>query len=95
MHAFEAVARPKMLLADASEDEIKIYVEEERELALGALTTFMARLPFDPGPWSPLVVEGEPVLAISKTVERLRPDLIVVGTQSRTGLAKNFSGQCH
>lgn len=92
MHAFEAVARPKMVLADVPAERIEAYVEEEQQRALAELSTFVGRLPFDPGPWSPLVVEGEPVPAISKAVQGLRPDLIIVGTHGRSGIAKIFLG---
>jgi universal stress protein E len=91
-HAFEAAAKSKMLLADVSKDKIDAYVEEERQRALGELTAFMKALPFDPGPWSPHIVEGEATPAISEAVGTLHPDLLVVGTHGRSGISKILLG---
>ena len=91
-HAFEAVAKPKMLLADVPKDKIDAYIEGERQQALAALAAFMKELPFDPGAWSPHVVEREAMPAISEAVATLRPDLLVVGTHGRSGLAKILLG---
>lgn len=91
-HGFEAAAKPKMLIADVPKDKIDAYIEEERQRALAELAAFMKALPFDPGPWSPHVVEGEAMPAISEAVATLRPDLLVVGTHGRSGVAKILLG---
>ncbi|MCC7254248.1 universal stress protein [Hyphomicrobium sp.] len=92
MHAYEAMAKPKMLLADVPKDKIDAYVEEERQRSLAELDAFIASLPFDPGPWTPHVVEGEAPSAISEAVQALSPELLVVGTHGRSGAAKILLG---
>lgn len=91
-HAFGAAAKSKMLLADVEKENIDAYVEEERLRSLSELHGFMKSLSLGPITWSPYLVEGEAVPAISAAVATLRPELLVVGTHGRTGLSKILLG---
>jgi len=91
-HAFDAVAKTKMGLADVPRDRIRAYIEEERQRSTVELQGFMTSLSFDAGTWSHYVAEGDAVPVISEAVGAVNPELLVVGTHGRSGVAKILLG---
>lgn len=91
-HAFDPVAKSKMILADVAQDRIEAYVKEEQLKATSELLRFAHTLPIDAGGCNVEVVEGDPAPVIAGIVQRERPDLVIAGTHGRSGIAKFFLG---
>lgn len=92
VHAFAALGKGKMYVANADKLAIDRYVEVERQKALSELMAFLTANGFDSGQWSVQVEEGEPADVISRAVSSLRADLLVMGTHGRSGLHKTLIG---
>ena len=68
------------------------YVVSERQTAIDELAAFLAANELG-GPTLPMrVEEGRAIEVISRAVEEMRPDLLVIGTRGRSGLLKVFWG---
>jgi universal stress protein E len=91
-HAFDAIAKSKLALADISEERISAYVESERRRAASELQECLSSLSFDAAACSYYVAEGDPVPVMTKAIEKVAPDLLVVGTHGRSGVAKFLLG---
>jgi universal stress protein E len=92
VHAFHPLAKGQMFVAGLGKETIDEHVAEERVRATKELTEFLRANGVD-GSGSPLVVEeGSPFEVIKSAVGRLRPELLIVGTHGRTGLAKAVLG---
>jgi universal stress protein E len=92
VHAFHPLAKGQMFVAGLGKETIDEHVAEERVRATKELTEFLGANGVD-GSGSPLVVEeGSPFEVIKSAVGRLRPELLIVGTHGRTGLAKAVLG---
>jgi nucleotide-binding universal stress UspA family protein len=92
VHAFDAIAKSKLALAQVPKDRISRYVKEEQQKAIVKLKNFMRSVPQAPAGWTPYVEDGEPVSVIGAAVERVRPGLLIVGTRGRTGAARALLG---
>lgn len=92
LHAFLALAKGKMFVAGADQDDINSYIASERQLAIDELAAFLVANDLKHGRWSHRVEEGEAMEVISRAVSELRPDLLVMGTRSRSGLIKTLIG---
>jgi universal stress protein E len=92
LHAFAALAKGKMYVANADKVAIDRYVELEHQKALSELTAFLTANNLDGGRWTVRAEEGEPVDIISRAVSSLRADLLVMGTHGRSGLHKTLIG---
>jgi len=91
LHAVLPLAEGKMWAAGIERASIDDYVESERGRARGEVAAFLAAS--EPGPSTFLRVEhGEAFEVISRTVEEMRPDLLVLGTHGRSGLLKVLLG---
>lgn len=92
LHAFLALAKRKMFVADSDQASIDSYVTEERQRAMDELAAFLVANDLKRGRWSLRVEEGGPMEIISRVVSDMRPDLLVMGTQGRSGLLKALIG---
>lgn len=92
LHAFVPLGKGKMFIAGADRASIDEYVAREREIAAAQLATFLTEHDLDRENWSLRLDEGDPGEVISSTVERTRPDLLIMGTRGRSGLVKALLG---
>lgn len=88
LHAFIAVARGKMFIADADQASIVDYVAEERQRAMDELIAFLVANNLDGQGWSLRLEEGGASEIIARVVGEMRPDLLIMGTHGRPGLLK-------
>jgi universal stress protein E len=92
VHAFHPLAKGKMFVAGLPKGAIDEHVGEERVRATKEVIEFLGANGVD-GYGSPLLVEeGSPFEVIKSAVGRFRPELLIVGTHGRTGLAKAVLG---
>lgn len=92
VHAFVAVAKGKMYVANASKDQINDYVALERQQASEELIAFLTAQGLKGARWSYRVEEGGAFEVISNIVEEAATDLVVIGTHGRSGVVKMLIG---
>ncbi|MBX3549048.1 MAG: universal stress protein [Xanthobacteraceae bacterium] len=92
LHAFTPLAKGKMYVANADTQSINRYVAKERAQVTDDLAAFLAANKLNENSWSFRVEEGAPFEVIAKAVNEMRPDLLVMGTQTRRGLLKSLIG---
>lgn len=92
VHAFEALAKSTMFIADVPQERIDAYVAQEQSRTIAELAAFLQANGCGDLPWSLRVEEGDPFQTISRAVEETHPDLVVVGTHGRSGIAKVLLG---
>jgi nucleotide-binding universal stress UspA family protein len=92
LHAFVAVGKGKMFVAGIDQSSIDDYVVNERQNATDELVRFLVANDLGRERWSFWVEEGGPMEVVSKVVEQSRPDLLIMGTHGRSGLAKALIG---
>jgi universal stress protein E len=91
-HAFHPLAKGQMFVAGLSKEAIDEHVAEEQVRATNEVIEFLGANGFDGHSPSLVVEEGSPIEVISSAVRRSRPDLLLVGTHGRRGLAKAVLG---
>lgn len=91
-YAFMAVAKGKMYVADTPTVRIAEYVAEEQRRADNEVGAFLNAHGFLDRGWQRHIREGGATEVISIAVETMKPDLVVVGTHGRSGIAKMFVG---
>lgn len=89
LHAFVAIGKGKLRIAGADTDE---YEASERRDAIDDLIAFLAANDLGSQKWSLHVEEGAPMDVITRAVEQMHPDLIIMGTHGRSGLLKELIG---
>ncbi|WP_201839143.1 universal stress protein [Microvirga zambiensis] len=92
VHAFEPLAKGKLVYAGLSQDTIDGYVTDERVRATTELTAFLDANELDEYERSMRIEEGAPGAVISTAVEQLKPDVLILGTHGRSGIAKALLG---
>ena len=93
LHAFMPVGKGKMFIGGADQDSIDSYVASERDEVMNELAAFLAAsVDRIGGRWSLRVEEGGPMEVISRVISEIRPDLLVMGTNGRSGLLKVLIG---
>jgi universal stress protein E len=92
VHAFLPLAKGQMFYAGLSQDTIDGYVADERLRASKELTAFLKANGIDDRGRSLHIEEGAPSEVISKTVEQLNPNVLIIGTHGRTCIAKALLG---
>ena len=82
-----------MFQAGLSQDTIDGYVAEERLRATKELDRFLkANSLNEHGQLVRVVEEGAAFEVISKAVEQVKPDVLIMGTHARVGIAKMLLG---
>jgi nucleotide-binding universal stress UspA family protein len=81
-----------MFVAGLSKDAIDEHVAEERARATKELIEFLGANGVDGCGPSLVVEEGRPFEVIKAAVGRFAPELLIVGTHGRTGLARAVLG---
>ena len=93
VHAFEPLAKGKLIYAGLNRDTIDGYVAEERERTTRELIAFLGANGLGGRRrWPMRVEEGAPFEVISSAVKELKPDVVIIGTHGRTGIAKVLLG---
>lgn len=92
LHAFDAAARGKMYVAGAAAKQIEDYIAEERLQASTDLSTYLAAHDARDAAWSYRYEEGGAFEVIARVVKEIDPDLLVIGTHGRSGIAKMLIG---
>ena len=89
LHAFVAIGKGKLRMAGADTAE---YEASERQNATDELIGFLAANDLGSQKWSLRVEEGVPMDVITRAVEQMRADLVIMGTHARSGLLKELIG---
>jgi universal stress protein E len=92
VHAFLPLAKGKLSYAGLSRDSIDEYVASERLRAADEMTAFLDANAMAEHQQSMMIEEGAPFEVISSAVQRLQPDVLVIGTHGRSGIAKALLG---
>lgn len=92
VHGFLPVASGKMASAGIARDRIEAYEASERLRASRELTDFLAMKDLGVDGWSLRVRDGPAFEVISRAVREMAPDLVLVGTHGRSGIAKLLLG---
>jgi nucleotide-binding universal stress UspA family protein len=93
VHAFVPLGKGQMFQAGLNQDTIDQYVAEERLRATKDLTAFLEANGLDEhGQPVRVVEEGAAFEVISKAVEQVKPDVLVIGTRGRSGLTRMLLG---
>ena len=92
LHAFSPMGKSKMISAGAHPTTIDEYVRSENERALAELSDFLVSNDLGNKRWILRAEEGSPMQVIGSAVSRTHPDLLVMGTNNRSGLARALIG---
>jgi len=92
VHGFAADAKGKLYVASAPQDQIMEYVERERIQASAELRSFLTAQGLVDARWSYRVEEGSGFEVISRIVKETMPDLLIIGTHGRSGIARALIG---
>jgi nucleotide-binding universal stress UspA family protein len=92
VHGFLAMGAGLMARADISREDIDKYIAEERLRAGSELVAFLRKEESRIQGWALRVREGTPIEVISATVKEIGPDLLLIGTQGRSGLPRVLLG---
>jgi nucleotide-binding universal stress UspA family protein len=92
VHVFDAFGSGLMTRASLNEDQVKYYVETERDRAAQDLAGFLQDMPIQPMYRLLKLNESSPASAICLAAKEIAADLIVVGTHGRTGITKFLLG---
>ncbi|MCG7394584.1 universal stress protein [Microvirga sp. ACRRW] len=92
VHAFLPLAKGQMFYSGLNRETIDGYVAEERARATRELIAFLEENGLSDHGQPVHVEEGAPIEVISKAVEQSGPDVLIIGTHGRTGIAKAFLG---
>ncbi len=91
-HGFDAVAKGKMSVAGIAKDRIDEYVAAERQRTTTELEAYFAANRIGVDGWFLHISEGGPYAVISRAVQEVRPDFVIIGTHGRTGIARALLG---
>jgi nucleotide-binding universal stress UspA family protein len=92
LHAFQSLAKGKMLAAGAARAAIDEHVASERERIRVEVIAFLAARGLDREQWPLRIEEGAAGEVLSRSVREMRADLLVMGTRARSGLLKVLIG---
>jgi nucleotide-binding universal stress UspA family protein len=92
LHGFLANGAGLMSRADIRKEDLEKYIAEERLRAGGELVAFLRKEEPSLQNWALRVRDGRPLEVISEAVKEIKPDLLLMGTQGRSGIAKLLLG---
>jgi universal stress protein E len=92
VHAFLLPAKGKLFYAGLSRETMDEYVADERARVTKELTSFLEANGLADLGRSMRIVEGDPFEVISKVEKHLEPDVLIIGTHGRSGIAKVLLG---
>ena len=92
VHALSPMEKGKLAYAGVNETRMSEYVAGERQLATDEMAAFLVENNLADRGWPRRIEEGSPIEVISRAVEELRPDLLVVGTHGRSPLIRGLIG---
>ncbi len=92
LHGFVALGAGLMARSNIRKEDIDKYIADQRAQASGELLAFLRQE--EPGvqDWVLWVRDGKPFEVISQAVKEIEPDLLLMGTQGRSGIAKLLLG---
>jgi nucleotide-binding universal stress UspA family protein len=91
-HAFQPLAKSTLVMVGAAQDGIDAHVAQEHLRASQELDAFLKSHGIGDPAWTPRIEEGDPFPTIARLVTEMYPDLLVIGTHNRTGIAKMLLG---
>jgi nucleotide-binding universal stress UspA family protein len=92
VHAFDVPFKGFISGRSALEEVTKKHQEQMDAMLGEEMQAFLASLPSPPTSLKRIMLEGTVWEVIAGQVEKLRPDLLVVGTHGRTGMANALLG---
>jgi nucleotide-binding universal stress UspA family protein len=92
MHAFDAPAQTPLLRSNMTMREVKYYLAAEEQRAYGELSEFLRKVDLQPTRKLLKVIATSAAEAIREAAHRHKVDLIVMGTQGKSGVAKFLIG---
>jgi universal stress protein E len=92
VHAFTAVAKSTLYVADAKQSDIDKYVLAEARKVEADLQAFLDGTGYARLNATYLLKEGDPYDAIATAAKETDADMVLIGTHGRTGLTKIFLG---
>jgi len=92
VHAFYVIGRSKLNFAGVSADKIAMHAAETAETAKADLAGFLAAVHGDREPYRPRVKEGRAATVIIEAAVETNADVVVMGTNGRTGIPKLLLG---
>ena len=92
LYAFQPLAKATMSRAGLDQADVHQHVSSERQQAIEDLTAFLVESDLRRLGASLRVEEGAPFEVIAAEVDRLKPDLLVIGTHGRSPLLKVLLG---
>ena len=92
VHAYDVPFKGFLYGEDSREEVRDQHQAEMRSMIEDEMESFLARDPSDGPKLEPILQEGTVREVIRGQVTRLKPDLLVIGTHGRTGVARAFLG---
>jgi nucleotide-binding universal stress UspA family protein len=92
VNGFLTVGASLMARADITRDDIENHIAEERIRTGTELAAFVRGEDLQVEDWALLVREGTPIEVIAATIKDVRPDLLLIGTQGRSGIPRVLLG---
>jgi universal stress protein E len=92
VHAFEPLAKGRMIFAKPERRKIEQHAGDEASEVRRKLTDFLAELPLGEMQYDLRVIEGPTFPTIKEFVDNAQPDLLVIGTRGLTGVKRILLG---
>lgn len=92
LHAFDPMAKGMLAYAGVDQTKIEEYVADVTLRARRELDDFLGALDLQVTGYSVLLKEGAAAKTIIDVANEIRPDLVVIGTHGRSGVAKVLLG---
>lgn len=91
-HAFQPLAKSTLVMVGSAQEGIDDHVAAEHLRASQELDAFLQSHGIGDPAWTLRIEEGDPFPTIARLVTEMYPDLLVIGTHNRSGIAKMLLG---